>query len=95
MSHLTEQDREALWDSIERAFLDTTTWSRAAEEFIDEVVEAIVARHRAEAASEALEAAVQRVEAVHDATEWNDWPGQMRLERRILRAVREGGESRG
>ena len=39
---LTEAEREALWEAIERAFLDTTTWSKAAEDEIEHTVERIL-----------------------------------------------------
>lgn len=43
MSGLGEGEREALWDAIEGAFLDTTTWGREAEDRIDSTVERIIA----------------------------------------------------
>jgi len=51
---LTDSEREALWDAIERAFLDTTTWDRASEDAIDDAVEALLADRLA--AHEAREA---------------------------------------
>jgi hypothetical protein len=57
VSGLSEQEREALWDAIERAFLDTTTWDRASEEFIDDAVERVLADRLA--AHEAREARVR------------------------------------
>jgi hypothetical protein len=40
---LTEQERDWLWESIERAFLDTTTYSRESESDIERAVERIIA----------------------------------------------------
>ena len=40
---LTEAERDALWEAIERAFLDTTTWNREVENEIDRTVERIIA----------------------------------------------------
>jgi len=54
MPTLTEQERELLWEAIERAFLDTTTWDRASEDAIEAAVERIVdARQRAQLRADA------------------------------------------
>lgn len=50
MSGLSDAEREALWESIERAFLDTTTFDRPSEDAIDATVERIIAARLAEQA---------------------------------------------
>lgn len=64
---LSEGEREALWEAIERAFLDTTTYSRESEDEIERAVERILATRLA--AVRAPDAGLRaRVEALAD--EW-------------------------
>lgn len=67
MSELTDAEREALWEAIERAYLDTTTWDREVEDNIEHVVEAILAAH----VRAAVEEAVGPVRALAD--EWAEF----------------------
>lgn len=59
MNGLSESESDAVWEQIDRAFLDTTTYSRQSEEAIDAAVDQI-ANERVRAA---LEAAAVEIEA--------------------------------
>lgn len=64
---LTEAEQTMLWEAIERAFLDTTAWSREVEDEIDRTVERIVAE-RVRVVEGERDAEVAEAEREHEKT---------------------------